>query len=36
MPAAPRSNTAGGQSMPAMNQPQVEMTVRKPSGHDGH
>jgi FtsP/CotA-like multicopper oxidase with cupredoxin domain len=36
LPAPHRSNSAGGQSMPLKNQPQVEVTVRKPSGHSGH
>lgn len=31
-----RRTNAGGQSMPAMNKPNVEMTVRKPSGHGEH
>jgi hypothetical protein len=37
MPEAARSSSAGGQSMPAANPPDnIEMTVRKPSGHSGH
>ncbi|MDB5764277.1 MAG: putative multicopper oxidase [Herminiimonas sp.] len=37
MPEAARSSSAGGQSMPAANPPKdVEMNVRKPSGHSGH
>ena len=36
LPEPLRSSNAGGQSMPAMHQPNVEMTVRKPSGHGGH
>jgi hypothetical protein len=37
LPASPRHNAAGGQSMPAANKPpDVELTVRKPSGHGGH
>jgi FtsP/CotA-like multicopper oxidase with cupredoxin domain len=36
-PAPARSSSAGGQSMPAANPPaNVEMNVRKPSGHGGH
>jgi FtsP/CotA-like multicopper oxidase with cupredoxin domain len=36
-PAPARSNSAGGQSMPAAGTPaNVEMNVRKPSGHGGH
>lgn len=36
-PPATRSNTAGGQSMPSAGKPaNVEMNVRKPSGHNGH
>jgi manganese oxidase len=37
VPEAPRSSSAGGQSMPAKNkQGAVDMTVRKPSSHAGH
>lgn len=36
LPEPERSKDAGGQSMPAMNKPNVEMTVRKPSGHGEH
>lgn len=36
LPEPERSTNAGGQSMPAMNKPNVEMTVQKPSGHSGH
>jgi hypothetical protein len=37
IPEPARSNAAGGQSMPAVNQPDdVELKVRKPSGHGGH
>jgi len=36
LPEPTRSKNAGGQSMPAKNQPNVEMTVRKPSGHGEH
>ncbi|HTN67328.1 MAG TPA: copper oxidase [Burkholderiaceae bacterium] len=37
LPAAARSSTAGGQSMPAAGKAgNVEMTVRKPSAHGGH
>jgi len=36
LPEPARKYTAGGQSMPALNQPDVELTVRKPSGHSGH
>jgi FtsP/CotA-like multicopper oxidase with cupredoxin domain len=37
VPEAARSNAAGGQSMPATNKPaDIEMHVRKPSGHGGH
>jgi FtsP/CotA-like multicopper oxidase with cupredoxin domain len=36
-PAPVRSNSAGGQAMPAANKrPEIEVTVRKPSGHAGH
>ena len=35
-PAAIRSQQAGGQAMPAAKRPEVEMTVRKPQGHQGH
>ena len=36
-PPATRSNAAGGQSMPSAGKPaDVEMNVRKPSGHGGH
>jgi hypothetical protein len=31
-----RVSSAGGQSMPTMNMPNVEVTVRKPTGHSGH
>lgn len=36
LPEPDRSTKAGGQSMPVMNKPNVEMTVRKPSGHGEH
>jgi FtsP/CotA-like multicopper oxidase with cupredoxin domain len=36
LPEPARSYSAGGQSMPAVNQPDVELTVRKPTGHSGH
>lgn len=36
LPEPSRSTSAGGQSMPVMNKPNVQMTVRKPSGHGGH
>ncbi|SHN43863.1 Multicopper oxidase with three cupredoxin domains (includes cell division protein FtsP and spore coat protein CotA) [Duganella sacchari] len=36
LPEPSRSTSAGGQSMPVMNKPNVELTVRKPSGHGGH
>lgn len=37
VPAPTRSGSAGGQSMPLANKTgSVEMTVRKPSGHNGH
>ena len=35
-PAAVRSHQAGGQAMPAEKRPAVEVTVRKPQGHQGH
>ncbi|MDK6076028.1 multicopper oxidase family protein [Massilia varians] len=36
-PAAVRSGSAGGQAMPAAGKgPEVEVTVRKPKGHQGH
>ncbi|MES2759107.1 MAG: copper oxidase [Pseudomonadota bacterium] len=36
-PAPIRSHASGGQSMPSANKrPEVEVTVRKPSGHSGH
>ena len=35
-PAAVRSRDAGGQAVPAANGPEVEVTVRKPQGHQGH
>jgi FtsP/CotA-like multicopper oxidase with cupredoxin domain len=36
-PAAVRSSWAGGQAMPtASKRPEIEVTVRKPSGHGGH
>lgn len=35
-PAALRRQDAGGQSMPAAKTPEVEVTVRKPRGHQGH
>ncbi|GAB3378807.1 multicopper oxidase family protein [Massilia agri] len=35
-PAAVRQQDAGGQSMPAAKTPEVEVTVRKPRGHQGH
>ncbi|MDB5796257.1 MAG: putative multicopper oxidase [Paucimonas sp.] len=37
MPAATRSNSAGGQSMPPASKPKdVELNVRKPGPHSGH
>ena len=36
LPEPTRSTSAGGQSMPVVNQPEVEVTVRKPTGHSGH
>ncbi|MES2075921.1 MAG: copper oxidase [Pseudomonadota bacterium] len=36
LPEPKRSTSAGGQSMPVRNKPDVEVTVRKPSGHSGH
>jgi hypothetical protein len=36
LPEPARSNSAGGQSMPTLNKPDVEVTVRKPAGHAGH
>ncbi|CDG83812.1 multicopper oxidase family protein [Janthinobacterium agaricidamnosum] len=36
LPQPERSSGAGGQSMPVIHQPNVEMTVRKPSGHGEH
>ncbi|HYD60500.1 MAG TPA: copper oxidase [Noviherbaspirillum sp.] len=37
VPAPARSGSVGGQSMPAATKPSnIEMTVRKPSGHTGH
>ena len=35
-PAAVRSRDQGGQAMPASTSPEVEVTVRKPQGHQGH
>jgi len=36
-PAAVRSQSPGGQAMPATGKgPEVEVTVRKPKGHQGH
>ena len=35
-PAAVRSQTAGGQTMPAAKPADIEVTVRKPTGHQGH
>ncbi|MEW6371168.1 MAG: copper oxidase [Pseudomonadota bacterium] len=35
-PAAVRSQTAGGQAMPATKPVDIEVTVRKPTGHQGH
>jgi manganese oxidase len=36
-PAVVRSGSAGGQAMPAAGKgPEVEVTVRKPAGHQGH
>jgi len=35
-PTAVRSQQAGGQAMPAAKRPEVEVTVRKPQGHQGH
>jgi FtsP/CotA-like multicopper oxidase with cupredoxin domain len=36
VPAAVRSQTAGGQAMPATRPADIEVTVRKPTGHQGH
>jgi FtsP/CotA-like multicopper oxidase with cupredoxin domain len=36
LPEPTRSKNAGGQLMPAKNRPNVELTVRKPSGHGEH
>jgi FtsP/CotA-like multicopper oxidase with cupredoxin domain len=36
LPEPARSHSAGGQSMPVVSQPDVEVTVRKPTGHSGH
>jgi FtsP/CotA-like multicopper oxidase with cupredoxin domain len=36
LPEPARSYSAGGQSMPVVNKPDVEVTVRKPTGHSGH
>lgn len=35
-PAALRSQSAGGQAMPAAQPADIEVNVRKPSGHQGH
>ena len=35
-PAAVRSQAAGGQALPATRPADVEVTVRKPTGHQGH
>jgi FtsP/CotA-like multicopper oxidase with cupredoxin domain len=35
-PAAVRSQKAGGQAMPPTKPAEVEVTVRKPTGHQGH
>ena len=35
-PAAVRNHNPGGQAMPAAKTPEVEVTVRKPKGHQGH
>ena len=36
LPEPERATNAGGQSMPTMNKPNIEVTVRKPTGHSGH
>lgn len=36
LPEPERTTNAGGQSMPTMNKPNIEVTVRKPTGHSGH
>jgi FtsP/CotA-like multicopper oxidase with cupredoxin domain len=36
LPEPARTSSAGGQSMATMNMPNVEVTVRKPTGHSGH
>ncbi|HAT32230.1 MAG TPA: copper oxidase [Janthinobacterium sp.] len=36
LPEPERAVSAGGQSMPVLNKANVELTVRKPSGHGGH
>jgi FtsP/CotA-like multicopper oxidase with cupredoxin domain len=35
-PAAVRSQTAGGRAMPATKPANIEVSVRKPTGHQGH
>jgi hypothetical protein len=35
-PAAVRNQSGGGQSMPATKPADIEVTVRKPTGHQGH
>ena len=35
-PAAVRSQSTGGQAMPAVKPADVELKVRKPTGHQGH
>jgi hypothetical protein len=36
LPAAVRNTQARGQAMPAKKPAEVEVTVRKPTGHQGH
>ena len=36
LPEPERATNAGGQSMPTVNKPNIEVTVRKPTGHSGH
>jgi hypothetical protein len=36
MPEPQRSSSAGGEAMPMAQKPDVEVTVRKPTGHSGH
>ncbi|CAN7414539.1 copper oxidase [Pseudoduganella sp. LjRoot289] len=36
LPPPARSSSAGGHTMPVVNKPEIEVTVRKPTGHGGH